>query len=676
MDSSKLQVNIVGAGLAGLSAAITLARLEVPCRLFSLLPSERAQSVLAEGGINGALNTMGEGDCPENHFNDTMQAGAGIADPEAVKGLTDHAPEILLELKSLGAAFNLEHEQIQQRSFGGQKKKRTAYARSSTGKILMTTLIDEARKYEAAGLISRYSHHDLADILVSEDNDFAVSEPESSEAFCQGIIVRDTYTDELLQFTGPVILATGGLNGFFPELTTGTVTNSGDASALAFARGVRFSNLEMIQYHPTTIGIAGKRCLVSEAARGEGGRLFVLRNGKPWYFMEEKYPELRNLMPRDVVSREMFFVVREEVYNASGGACGGKGAISRTQEKSEEYNAAAAAANRASQGEAWTADTEANRVSQGKAWTADTEANRVSQREALAAGIREHQVYLDMRHLPKETWKKNLPDLRSEIMHYLGIDPAKKPIPVEPGIHYFMGGIDVDVRHRTNIRGLYAAGECCSQYHGANRLGGNSTVGAIYGGKIAAKTAAEELGEELLAYRRILSGKNTPCESDIDEKVETENHEACETVKEDSWYADKLSGRDNQGSCEKYRSEMTEAADGRKSLKRTKREDLTITPSRELICAIRNILSEAMGIVRNEGSLQTALDQLKQLAADREHNLQEQNRLMLAEAMLRSALVRKESRGAHYRSDYPETLEWMQSATLACLVEQKMTVDL
>ena len=291
LSGHTIQANIAGAGLAGLSAAITLARSGIACRLISMLPSERAQSVLAEGGINGALNTMGEDDSPARHFEDTMKAGGYIADADAVKGLTDHAPQILLELKRMGAAFNLQDETIQLRNFGGQKKKRTAYARSSTGKILMTTLIDEARKYEAAGLIVRFSHHELTDLLIRDGR-------------CLGLVARDFYTDQPELMYEPVILATGGLSGFFPYITTGSVTNTGNASALAFARGVRFSNLEMIQYHPTTFSIAGKRCLISEAARGEGGRLFSYRDGKPWYFMEERYPELGNLMPRDVVSRE------------------------------------------------------------------------------------------------------------------------------------------------------------------------------------------------------------------------------------------------------------------------------------------------------------------------------------------------------------------------------------
>ena len=347
-----LKVIIIGAGLAGLSASVTLAEHGIPCDLISLQNSERAQSVLAEGGINA----------------------------------------------------NMTDTDIMLRNFGGQKKKRTAYARSSTGKIIMTAVIDEVRKHEASGLIHRYSHHEFIRLLLDD-------------AVCTGVRIKDTYTGKITDFKGMVLLCSGGMNGIFPGMTTGTTQNSGDVTATVFRQGVKLGNLEMLQYHPTTIGISGKRCLVTEAARGEGGRLYINRNGEKWYFMEEKYPELKNLMPRDVVAREMYFVRREH-----GGS-----------------------------------------------------------------------VYLDMTGLSPETWQKKLSDLREEIIHYLSLDPKTDPIPVKEGIHYFMGGIDTDESHQTNIKNLYAAGECTCQYHGANRLGGNSMLGALYGGRKSAETILQIL---------------------------------------------------------------------------------------------------------------------------------------------------------------------------------------
>ena len=397
------RIKIIGAGLAGLSAAITLAEKGYKSTIISLQPSERAQSVMAEGGINGASNTMGENDSPAEHASDTLKAGVALADPAAVKDLAQHAPEIHQWLMRLGAPLHRKDGQLILRNFGGQKKKRTAYAQSSTGKVLMTALIDECRKYEASAVIHRLSHHEFLSLILRD-------------GCCEGVWIRDSYTGECFALTGPVIFASGGLNGFFPGMTTGTASNSGDAAAILFAQGVAFANLEFIQYHPTTVQIPGKRMLISEAARGEGGRLFIYQDGSPRYFMEEKYPELGNLMPRDVVSREMYQLTRDT-------------------------------------GE---------------------------------------QVYLDLRGLSNNTWKEKLSDLREEIRYYLALDPAKEPVPVSPGIHYFMGGILVDRGHRTSLSGLYAAGECACQYHGANRLGGNSTLGAIYGGMTAAVTAAAE----------------------------------------------------------------------------------------------------------------------------------------------------------------------------------------
>ena len=390
---------MIGAGLAGLTAAIELAKLNIKTSLVSPMPSERAQSVLAEGGINAALDLMGESDTVEEHFVDTMRGGVYLADPNAVAGLTARAPEIVRWFSALGAPFQMENGRMIQRNFGGQKKKRTAYAKSSTGKVLMTALIDETRRYEAAGLIRRYDHHELL-------------YPELREGRCTGAIVRDTYTGRDFRFPGGVLLAAGGMNGLFPGMTTGTVLNTGNAAAAAFSRGVEMANLEFIQYHPTTVQIPGKRLLISEAARGEGGRLFTLRDGQRFYFMEEKYPELKNLMPRDVISREMAML--------------------------------------------------------------DT------------------PVFLDLTGLPKSTWKNRLSDLREEIRHYLAVDPVKTPVPVSPGIHFFMGGIRVDEGHRTSAAGLYAAGEIACQYHGANRLGGNSLLGAVYGGMTAARSVAED----------------------------------------------------------------------------------------------------------------------------------------------------------------------------------------
>ncbi len=626
-------VQIIGAGLAGLSAAITLAKENIRCNLISLQPSERAQSVLAEGGINAAINTMGEDDSPQFHLEDTVKAGVYLADREAVEGLTRRAPEVVEQLARRGVPFHCVDGRLQQRPFGGQRKRRTLYAKSSTGKALMTALIDEARKYEAAGLICRYPHHELVELLLEPSGRSAGA----ASTVCRGLRIRDTYRNQLLTLFGPVLLAFGGMNGIFPGMTTGTTANSGDAAAKVFAQGVIFGNLEMIQYHPTTVGISGKRCLISEAARGEGGRLFIYRNrqaagevtcpelpkeqagiagesasacrlskmdeskserksrkrnrnqqvrdtlGEPWYFMEEKYPELGNLMPRDVVSREMFFALR---------------------------------------------------------------------REDCA-----NQVYLDMRGLSREIWEKKLPDLREEIRHYLGIDPKQEAVPVEPGIHYFMGGIHVDVGHRTNLPGLYAAGECCCQYHGANRLGGNSLLGAIYGGMVAAESI---LGDE----QARAAAENTL--RDEESILRDEETRVPEGVLRDGEAVALESTLRDEGKA------AAENIPGEGGLSEKQAEDVDaawlLPASAALIKEIEEILLSALGIVRDGEEIAEALRRLARLKSGRLWNERESNRLALAEAMLLSAQQRRESRGAHYRKDYPE-LDEKQSRIIRSVME-------
>lgn len=541
-----MKVNIIGAGLAGLSCAVTLSEHGIENRLISPLPSERSQSALAEGGINGALDTMGENDTPEDHYLDTMKGGAYLNDPEAVFVLTQRAPEIIRDLIRIGVPFQTHAHEPVLRKFGGQKKKRTAYAKSSTGKLIMSAMIDECRKWECEGLTERFCHHRFVRLLLDGQR-------------VTGVRILDTYSGEMMDFAGPVVLCSGGMGGLFPGQTTGTTLNTGNVTAIAFAQGVRLGNLEMIQYHPTTMKIPGKRCLVSEAARGEGGRLFIMREGKPWYFMEEKYPELGNLMPRDVVSREEYLAVRRE----------------------------------------------------------DTEG----------------PVCLDMTQIPEKVFAEKLSDLRDEIMYYLGIDPMKDPVPIEPGIHYFMGGIDVDDHHRTNLTDLYAAGECCCRYHGANRLGGNSMLGALLGGKIAAECIAEGLK----------SGTKTGIQAEEPRKTTVPDPLADE---EDAFLADKV-GR---------------------------------------------ILKEGLGIVRDQRGMEDAKSRIKQLMgqgaapcgrpaspedisgqSDASMNI-DLCRLYLADAIVMSAMERKESRGAHTRSDYPDKSEACRKMTTAELRDGKVRI--
>ena len=295
----KKNMIIVGAGLAGLSAALQAVKEGCSVKLISSLPSERAQSVMAEGGINAALNTKGEDDSTQEHYEDTIKAGCNLADPNAVWNMTQAAPEVVKWLHSIGVQFNTcGYDELDLRNFGGQKKKRTAFAKSDTGKQIMTAMIDAVRRLEVQGQIERFEHHSFRTLLMTAN-------------ICHGCVVCDNYTGEIkMLYADAVIVASGGMHGLFGN-TTGSLANTGEVSASLFSAGVPMANLEMIQYHPTTVEIGGKKMLISEAARGEGGRLFTYRDANRWYFMEEKYPELGNLMPRDITAREIWKISKE-----------------------------------------------------------------------------------------------------------------------------------------------------------------------------------------------------------------------------------------------------------------------------------------------------------------------------------------------------------------------------
>ena len=520
---------IIGSGAAGLSAALEFAKNGTRSILISDMPSERSQSVMAEGGINAAMDT--QRDCPELHAEETMKAGRYIADSKAVHQMTEEAPKIIKDLFESGMAFTLnENKKPDVRAFGGQSVKRTFFAASNTGKQLMYVLIDQVRRYEAEGLIERLTGWEFLKLLCDEE-----------QAYGCTLTHKVTQQEKILY--GKVVIASGGLNGMFGN-ATGSVRNTGAVTANLFASGVRFSNGEFIQYHPTTTKLHAKNMLITEAVRGEGGRLYVLENGKPFYFMEEKYPELGNLMPRDVISKEEWLLMQ-----------------------------------------------------QGK------------------------QIYLDMRHLDQTTTNVKLKGVIEDCQNFLGLDPRKEPIPVMPGIHYFMGGIWVDTNHRTSMRNLYAAGECACQYHGANRLGGNSLLGALYGGKIAARSAMEDT--EIIELPEITNTNNN-------EKQSVEGS-----------YIENLQ-------------------------------------------KLQDILKKGLGIIRNKEILNDAREKLDRLleetkntydmTATKSENVSLRERCILGKAMILCAKARKESRGAHQRSDYPSECEEYQKQTIAQLVNGEIEI--
>lgn len=525
------EIIIIGAGAAGLSAALELASNGVKSVLVSDMPSERAQSVMAEGGINAAF--LSDEDTPALHAEETLRAGRYLANSQAVKALTENAPIIVDELFQNGMSFTLNNEKKPDvRAFGGQSVKRTYFAASNTGRQLMHTLIAQVRRYETETMIRHLTGWLFTRFIWNKGQ------------VC-GCILTRAMTEEQLALYGKVIIASGGMNGLFGN-ATGSVKNTGAVTASLFADGVAVANGEFIQYHPTTVPLHGKNMLITEAVRGEGGRLFTDQNGKPFYFMEEKYPTLGNLMPRDVIAREEWALMQ-----------------------------------------------------QGK------------------------KIWLDMRHLEKNIQQNKLKGVIKDCKQFLNLDPTKEPIPVMPGIHYFMGGIYVNQHHRTEYKGLYAAGECACQYHGANRLGGNSLLGAIYGGKIAAKSAMEDTLE--------ISDK-MPSQM---EKPTIDANSIC--------FVDSL----KQFQC---------------------------------------IMQKGMGIVRSEESIQGALTELRKLqetvynrydtTASSYENTMLKNCCLLGEALLMSAKNRKESRGAHNRKDFPNENQAYQKLTVARYRNHKIEISL
>lgn len=513
------EIIIIGAGAAGLSAAMELAKNGVKSVVVADMPSERAQSVMAEGGINAAF--LSETDSPVLHAEETLRAGRYLADSNAVHDLAENASLIIEELFADGMSFTLNSEgKPDVRAFGGQSVRRTYYAAANTGRQLMHTLINQIRRYEVEGLIHRLTGWLFLHLLWKEDQ------------VC-GCVLTHVNTGEKTVLHGKVIIASGGMNGMFGN-ATGSVRNTGAVTASLFADGVAIANGEFIQYHPTTVHLRGKNMLITEAVRGEGGRLFTLCNGKPYYFMEEKYSELGNLMSRDVIAREEWVLIQ-----------------------------------------------------QGQ------------------------QVFLDMRHLDQTVQQNKLKGVVEDCRQFLSIDPTKEPIPVMPGIHYFMGGIRIDRYHRTTYRGLYAAGECACQYHGANRLGGNSLLGALYGGKTAAKSA---MADEF----------DMPCGVEL----QSEN-------------------------------QVTKTADGSYV---------------DGMLELRRILQNGLSIVRDSKSIGEALVKLADLrekvsesydpTASAYENESLRNCCRLGQALLLSADSRKESRGAHIRSDFPEERSEYQKQTV------------
>jgi len=521
---------IVGAGLAGLAAARELKSQGKNVVVLTKLHPLRSHSGAAQGGINAAL---AEKDSIELHEFDTVKGSDYLADQDCVEFMCKTAPEAIRWAEKMGAVFSrTEDGKIAQRPFGGQSHPRACFAKDRTGLTLLQTMFEQTNRLDVEFKDEWY----VGDIIYDEET-----------STVKGVVAYEIKTGKPAIFNAKATMfATGGYGRAF-KINSNAHANTGDALSIVARAGLPLEDMEFVQYHPT--GLAGTGILMSEAARGEGGKLL---NSKGERFMEKYAPSKMELGPRDLVSRSI------------------------TQE-----------------------------ILEGRGVGPDKDA-----------------VYLDLTHLGKEKIMERLPELRDLALTFLGLDMIKEPIMIAATAHYSMGGIPVNLAGNVRksptemVKGFYAAGECsCVSVHGANRLGANSVLEAMLFGRHVGQTMAKEVDSLEL-----------------------------QAVKEE----------DAQG----FVSEM---------------EWILKNNGDERVPALRRELQDSMtknaGVFRTEESLKKQKEILKDLRArfkniriddkSKIYNTDLQEALELGHMLdftlfvVEGALARKESRGAHFRNDYP-----------------------
>ncbi len=551
MASSGLKIAIVGGGLAGLAAAMKIAEGGHEVDLISVVPVKRSHSVCAQGGINGAVNTKGEGDSPAKHLDDTVYGGDFLANQSAVKRMCDMAPQIIYLFDRMGVPFSRTKEGLLDfRRFGGTLHHRTAFAGASTGQQLLYALDEQVRKWEVEKRVTKYEGWEMLSLVLDDHQ------------VCRGLIAMNLQTLELKAFKADaVIMATGGPGLIFGK-STNSMTCTGSAVSACYQQGARYANGEFIQVHPTSIPGEDKLRLMSESARGEGGRVWVPRadgdgrsprdipENERWYFLEEKYPAYGNLVPRDIATREIFQVCLE-----------GHG----------------------------------------------------------VAG--ENQVYLDLTHIPAETLTRKLGAILEIYEMFVGDDPRYVPMRIFPGVHYSMGGLWVDGEQRTNIPGLLAAGECDYSIHGANRLGANSLVSCVYGGFVAAPSAID--------YAKNVERGQTETNGIYDAELRRQREINDSIVK-------------NEGGENQYKLH--------EEMGKWMTDNVTVVRYNDRLKATDEKLLELQDRFKRISINDSNLWATQAVP----HARQLWNMLQLARVITLGALNRNESRGAHYKPDFPE----------------------
>jgi succinate dehydrogenase / fumarate reductase flavoprotein subunit len=571
-EASKKRVIVVGGGLAGLAVSVKLAELGVAVDLFSMVPVKRSHSVCAQGGIN-ACNDIArqQGYSEWIHFDETVLGGDFLADQPPVLEMANWAPKIIDLLDRMGVPFNRTAEgQRDLRLFGGSLFKRTFFAGATTGQQLLYALDEQARRYEVEGKINKYEFWEFLWPVVHG-------------GACVGIVAQDMRTMQIRAFRGDaVVMATGG-NGLVFGKSTMSVICTGGALARCYQAGAHYGNPEFIQVHPTAIPGEDKCRLISESARGEGGRVWVPRkagdtrspNSIPeaerFYFLEERYPKYGNIVTRDIATREIFEICREGL-----GVGGG------------------------------------------------------------------NMVYLDLRDKVKEIGREKVLGKLEGILEiyekFVGTDPLDEPMKIFPAVHYSMGGLWTtftkdektgglkfgDPKNMsTNIPGLYAMGEVNFAYHGANRLGANSLLSCIFDGLFggtcvrnyitdAAPLAAADVPQE--AYDAIVKQEKERQDWLVNNQGDENPYLLWQEM--GKWMTDTCTVvRHN----ERLEECLNRLADWKARYKRVKLSDTGMWTNQNLSFAraVRDMILEA-------------------------------------EAILKGALARNESRGAHYKPAFPE----------------------
>ena len=522
---------IVGAGLAGLRCAVEAQRMGLKVAVITKVHPVRSHSNAAQGGINAPLTDRG--DDWKGHALDTIKGSDYLADQDAVEIMSQEAGDAVLELERMGVIFSRgEDGKLGTRRFGGQKVARTFFVGAITGSALLHVLYEQSLKlglqvYEEWFVTS----------LINEDG------------VVKGVVALDLKTGELEAISAKaVVIAAGGAGRVF-EPSTNALICTGDGLSLAWNNGAGLMDMEMIQYHPTTLARTG--ILMSEAARGEGAYLF---NSEGDRFMEKYAPDYMELASRDVVSR-----------------------------------------------------AEQTEINEGR-------------------GI-DGNVLLDLRHLGKDFIESRLGYLQEVSVEFLGIDMSEKPVPIRPGMHYIMGGIKTDVNGETGVPGLYAAGECANvSVHGANRLGANSLLDTVVFGRRSASKASE--------YVKTVK----------DSKILTNEH-----VEKDLNRIKKILNNKGKLRTSEIRNTMATA------------------------------MTEGIGVFRDQKSMEYAKKIVEESKIKYRDSLVIENKgkvyntdllfalelgymIDCAESIVHGALTRKESRGAHFRTDIKDRndKEWLK----------------